>query len=354
MTYKVHDLFQVEIQGPPENAKKFFNSELEHFRSTKKKGYSDLTVRYEEGVMPPGEAIALSASLLYSSGHLYLKKKREFIEYDISNWPKGPGRIRVSPKMSVWWVWYLIEKTMRMMAVEKGFVTLHASAAGQVDSVTLSVGSQGAGKTEFVLHEVAKGHKFLGDDLVLVDGKGSCLCYPKRINIKVGSARYSDARMFYNREFPSSLVSFASTRFRRSPDGEYLSRKSRLNRFLSGCTRNRQPEFLRMTIKELVPEAQVLNRGKISRLILLSDVPSVVQRGKYPERSILRFLWRDNFHETMSHLEEYIEAIARPPDKVLRGFISSNRHILKRQYHILREMLVKIPVLTINEYKDRT
>ena len=268
LTYQIHDLFQVDIQGAPENAKKFFNSELEYFRHTNKKGCPDLMVRYEESVMPPGDATALSSNLLYSSGHLYLKRKKEFIEYDIRNWPKGPGRIRVSPKMSVWWVWYLIEKTMRMRAVGKGFVTLHASAAGQADSVRLCVGPQGAGKTEFVLQEVGKGLKFLGDDLVLVDRSASCLCYPKRMNIKAGSARYSDARMFYKREVRSSPVSFAVPRFRRAPDGEYLSRKSRLNRFISGYTKNRQPEFLRMAVLELVPGAQVLNRGKISHVIL--------------------------------------------------------------------------------------
>lgn len=81
---------------------------------------------------------------------------------------------------------FLINLYIQLLLVPQGYSMVHAAAyKDKVGKVTLLTGAGGIGKTAVLGHVVrAKGFQHLGDDIVILGGKGDCLAFPRAFVLK--------------------------------------------------------------------------------------------------------------------------------------------------------------------------
>jgi hypothetical protein len=90
---------------------------------------------------------------------------------------RGGARIECSPPdVSAWrWQRFLVGRILPWAAVLRGLEALHASAVTFDGRAIAFVGATGAGKTSLALRLVARGARFLTDDVLALDSAGGAL-----------------------------------------------------------------------------------------------------------------------------------------------------------------------------------
>jgi hypothetical protein len=231
--YDIHGIAAIELNSSKESLVDEFDKELGFFRTDQSKPYLSLQV----GVLPESVdfrgASPLGGAILYAATeektiilqqakptsskkdvqyvifgdlredsevtiHIPNKIKIEGQSYSPAKWLMhkliGKDLATLSSKEANEILVTLVEPSLYYFLPNRGYSLLHAAAVYREKGV-LFFGPSNIGKSTITLEMVSRGWEFLGDDLILVDGKKHILAYPKTIKLE-GQTLASHSQLF--------------------------------------------------------------------------------------------------------------------------------------------------------------
>lgn len=302
----IHNIYNVLLKDVPEDKMAFLKREYDYFK-VEKLGRVNLEIKFVDKIHIPEQSLCLIENLFYKDGCFYLNFSGAIISFPVKDIDKDAISVSAEKPISPWMVFYVIEKMLHIKVLEHGFCFFHAAGVVEKAKALIYASSQGSGKTKWLLGRIKNGASFLGDDLVLVKRSGEAFGYSRGLNIHIFHGLYY-RRLIWRNLSISSIVKNISL---------LLLKMLYVTPIFSQGFKKRIGESVkyrstsRVSIKEIFPEAKIIDRCRIDKIILAAagdqNLANSAMNGNFIRKTV-KFLLSSTDFERMSHIRSYFDA----------------------------------------------